>query len=176
MSDSAKATKDPRTQPRRELTFTRFQEVLADLEQLRRGHEAGTLVATGNWDAGAIFRHLAIPMECSMDGFPRKPPLFMRLLGRWILRPVVLRKKRFDPGVRLDKRTESAIWKSVPFLEGYTHYEKQLKRLIAGAVMPHAHVIFGPMTQQQWMEFHLKHCALHMSFIWPDGVKQMSGQ
>jgi hypothetical protein len=38
--------------------------------------------------------------------------------------------------------------------------------------MPHDHVIFGPMTQQQWTEFHLKHCALHMSFIWPDGVQQ----
>lgn len=169
---STPALKDPRTQPRRDLTFTTYQAVLDDLVELRKGHEAGTLAVTGNWDAGAILRHLAIPMECSMDGFPRKPPLFMRLLGRWILRPIVLRKKRFDPGVRLDKRTESAIWKSVPFETGFAHFEAQLKRLIAGAKMPHAHVLFGPMTQQQWNEFHLKHCALHMAFMWPKGVTQ----
>lgn len=157
---------DTTTSTRRSLRFASPAEVLADLDTLESAHRAGRLRATGNWDAGTNFRHLAVPIERSMDGFEGSTvPLWRKIVGRLIFRPIVLRVAAFKPGIRLDRRTESFLWQATPFDQGLSMLRGQLGRWIDGTPMTHPHPAFGPMTHEQWSAFHLKHCALHLSFL-----------
>ncbi len=155
---------------RRPLRFASPAEVLADLDALEVAQRAGRLRTTGNWDAGTNFRHLAIPIQRSMDGFEHSPvPLWRKIMGRLILRPIVLRVRAFKHGIRLDRRTEQFLWQATAFDEGAGMLRAQLQRWIEGTPMTHPHPAFGPMTHEQWTAFHLKHCALHLSFLIPEG-------
>lgn len=161
---------DTTTSTRRSLRFTSPVEVLADLDALESAHRAGRLRATGNWDAGANFRHLAVPIQRSMDGFEASSvPLWRRIVGRLVLRPVVLRVAAFKPGIRLDRRTEEFLWQATTFDDGLGMLRAQLQRWIGGTRMTHPHPAFGAMTHEQWAAFHLKHCALHLGFLLPEG-------
>lgn len=161
---------DTTTSPRRTLRFASPAEVLTELERLEEAHRAGLLRATGNWDAGTNFRHLAIPIQRSMDGFEASSvPLWRKVVGRLLLRPIVLRVEAFKPGIRLDRRTEEFLWQATPFEEGLSMLRVQLNRWIDGTPMIHAHPAFGTLTDEQWAAFHLKHCALHLSFLLPEG-------
>ncbi len=153
---------------RRSLRFASPGAVLADLDALESAHRAGRLRTTGNWDAGTNFRHLAIPIQRSMDGFEDSPvPLWRKVVGRLILRPIVLRVEAFKPGIRLDRRTEAFLWQPTDFDEGLNMLRAQLHRWIDGTPMTHPHPAFGPMTHEQWAAFHLKHGALHLGFLIP---------
>lgn len=159
---------DVRTAPRRTIRFASPREILADLEAIAQWHRDGSLHASGNWDAGAIFRHLALPIERSMDGFEViTVPFLRRLLGRTLLRPMVLRLPEFKPGIKLDRRTEAAIFQPTDFDKGFSHLTSQLHRWIGGTPMTHPHPMFGPMNTEQWSFFHLRHAALHLSFLQP---------
>lgn len=153
---------------RRTLRFASPAEVLADLDRLEAAHREGRLRSTGNWDAGTNFRHLAIPIQRSMDGFEESAvPLWRKVVGRLLLRPIVLRVESFKPGIRLDRRTEAFLWQATPFDDGLAMLRTQVSRWIGGVRMTHPHPAFGPMTHDQWASFHLKHCALHLGFLIP---------
>ena len=161
-------TIDVRTSPRRTLRFASPREILSDLESVVAWHREGRLHASGNWDAGTILMHLALPIERSMDGFKVNTiPLVKRILGRTLLRPIVLRLPEFKPGIKLDRKTEAAIFRQTDFDEGYSHLHAQLRRWIGGTPMTHPHPMFGPMNTEQWDFFHRRHSALHLSFLQP---------
>ncbi len=161
---------DTTTSPRRTLRFASPAEVLVDLDALERSQRAGRLRSTGNWDAGANFRHLAIPIQRSIDGFEGSTiPTWRKILGRLVFRPVVLKAAAFKPGFRLDRKTEEFLWQPTGFDEGLSMLRAQLNRWIGGVPMTHPHPAFGAMTTEQWAAFHLKHCALHLGFLLPEG-------
>ena len=159
---------DTTTAARRTLRFSSPSDVLEELASLERLQRGGRLLASGNWDAGANFRHLAIPIQRSMDGFDGSAvPAWRRIVGRLLLRPIVLRAAAFKPGIRLDRTTEEFLWRPTGFDEGVSMLRIQLNRWIDGVPMTHPHPAFGRMTNEQWATFHLKHCALHLGFLLP---------
>src|SRR5262245_43626171 len=63
------------TRGRRELRFDQLTHVVPDVQQLlSQGYRT-----VGRWTLGQICRHLAVSIDCSIDGFPER-------LAPWIVR------------------------------------------------------------------------------------------
>lgn len=152
---------------RRDLSFETLDDVLADLDRLEEAHAAGTLKMLGNWSAGQIFEHTATLFDFSVDGFSFKAPLFIRLMSP------ILKNKLFGPmpiPAGLQLRGGSAVMipdDVVTFEDGLTHLRRSIGRITAGERMTQPSPVFGRMTHGQWVTLHLKHCALHLSFLVP---------
>lgn len=105
---------------RRTLRYASLDEMRADVEAIRAAHEAGTLTHSGNWNAGQAFWHVGIFMKGSLDGFPdQKPPLPLRLLGRFVFKGMALSGKPAKPGIKLPA---SVGWLD-PVASGITAFE-----------------------------------------------------
>jgi hypothetical protein len=107
-------------------------------------------------------------MEFSFGGFPfryprpvRWPARLLRVLSwRWLLalafrpgfrNPPVAEALEPDPGVSLAE--------AVRYVRG------QLERLSSGERMTAANPSMGPLSHEQWVEVHLRHAELHLSFL-----------
>ncbi len=146
---------------RREIRYTSFDEVLADAERLVRAGAA----TTGNWSVAQILGHLAIAMERSIDGVPGVFPWYVCLVGRYLVKPRIL-KHGMKPGFRLPNAAEK--W-AVPASDSDADATlAQLRSAIdrLRAEYPRSpHPVFGPLTAAEWDALHLRHAELHMSFI-----------
>jgi len=147
--------------PRRQVHYTSFDEVLADAERLVR---AGALT-TGNWSLDQILGHLAVAMEKSIDGLPGKHPWYVRLLGRYIIKPRIL-KHGMKPGFKLPLEAEE--W-AVPAPGGDAFVTLERLRRAVGRLRSEStrspHPVFGPMPAAEWDRLHLRHAELHLSFV-----------
>src|SRR5262249_645770 len=63
---------------RRKLRFESLDDILSDLDFL----DGKRLKTLGNWSAGQILAHIAIPMNSAIDGLKFFPPWYVRILGR----------------------------------------------------------------------------------------------
>ncbi len=146
---------------RRTVHYASFDEVVADAERLVR---AGA-TTTGNWSLDQIFGHLAIAMERSVEGFSRKAPWPMRLVGRFLIKPRIL-KHGMKPGFKLPAEAEKT---SVPPPGGDPQVAlERLRRAVArlkSDATRQPHPFFGPMPAAEWDRLHLRHAEMHMSFI-----------
>ena len=70
-----------------------------------------------------------------------------------------------QPGVRMNAAAERALWDdAMPFERGLSMLREQLDRLERATDGPRQrHPIFGPLTAEEWMRFHLRHAALHLT-------------
>ena len=150
-----------KVQGRRTVTFSSLQDVLADAERM----SASNAKALGNWSAGQIFQHLAKVMDDSIDGSKLKVAWFIRLLAP-------LMKKRLlsgpmPPGFQLPAAAVAVL---VP---GPTSTEEGLAALRAAITRLERdpsrarNPVFGVLTHEEWNQLHLKHSALHLSFLVP---------
>jgi len=145
---------------RRELTYTTLEEVIADAERLT----AANANTTGNWSLGQILEHLAMVMEKSIDGFDVKPPLPVRLVGRWFLKNRFL-KHGMPAGFQLKgpiaKELLPAELDPQPALE---HLRRAAQRLQTETDRA-PHPFFGKLNQTDSNRMNCRHAELHMSFI-----------
>ncbi len=148
---------------RRKLHFDSLDEVVADVKTLAAADSAGRLTCCGNWTFGQILNHLATWVDYSFDGVPMKIPL----LVRWMIRPM---KKRFltkpmRPNSRIPKVAGGTLAIDVvPTTEALEHFYRSFERLAKGPpAIPH--MLFGPMTHDEWIAQHLRHSELHLSFL-----------
>jgi hypothetical protein len=146
---------------RRAVQYASFDDVLADAERLVRAGAA----TTGNWSLDQILGHLAIAMELSVAGFHRKAPWPLRLVGRYIFKPRIL-KRGMKPGFKLPAEAEKL---SVPAPGGNPGAAlERLRRAIAllkSNATRQPHPFFGPMPAAEWDRLHLRHADLHLSFV-----------
>lgn len=156
---------DVRSVRRRMLAFSSQADVARDLDALEAAHGSGRLERLGNHDAGAIFDHLAMAMRCSVDGFPVRAALFLRVIGPLVKKSVL--SKPIQPGVRLSQSDERAAWNtSVTFEQGIASLREQITRAAQPGVQANAaHPFFGRMTPEEWRIYHLRHRELHLSFL-----------
>lgn len=146
---------------RRELTFSSYEEVVAEIERLEQtGYEKA-----GQWSLGQICRHLSYYMRGSLEGFDFKLPWLVRkLVGRPVLRRL-LKKGEIEPGNR-------TIPASVPPVDtdearAIAEAKELLGRLDGFAGPFHLSPLFDHLTAVQWEALHLMHAAVHLGFLIP---------
>lgn len=154
---------DSKTVPgRRTLHFHSLDEVLADAERLVASPDTRTL---GNWPLGQLFTHLALAINGSIDGIEARAPWYVRLVGRSLKGRVLGSGMR--AGFRLPKSAESEFFpaaespqQALEVLRAAIHRTRQ-------ELMTARHPVFGPLTQEEWTQLHLRHAELHLSFAVP---------
>jgi hypothetical protein len=150
------------TPPRRRLHFDNVAAIVDEATQL---HSAGYR-SLGQWSLGQVCGHLAILMECSLDGFPFKMPLRYRLLGR------VIKKRLLRRGMPTGITFPAAAVRTlkppeVSDEEGLARLRQAVDRLQNESPREPSPVL-GPMTAEAWRAFHCRHAELHLSFLDPE--------
>jgi hypothetical protein len=153
---------------RRKLRFETPDQMWKDIDAIVASERAGTLRRTGNWTVGQVFGHLATFINFPYDGYPSRPPFIVKLI-------LGMMKKKFIHG-------ELPAGKSIPGVEGGTwgiepiSADEGLSKLRAAwdrlqAKPPSVpNPIFGPLSHEEWIQLHLRHAELHLSFLHPGGV------
>jgi hypothetical protein len=148
---------------RRQLHFENLDGILADVDTLARAREIRTL---GNWPAGQVLQHLATSFNKSIDGFENSVPAVLRVFLRLLLKRSFLTKP-LSPGFRLSAKAQKEMWSaaaSVP--EAATAIRAAIGRLQAEHHrVPHPAI--GPLTDNEWNQFHCRHAEMHLSFLVP---------
>lgn len=157
--------------PRRKTEFNSLDDIKADLDRLDAAHAAGNLGYTGNWTPGEIMDHLSKFWAYSLDGFPPgKPPLILRIVAKTVFKKkATTLGSQPPPGFPIPKGVnhftpESGI--------AYEKASENLRNCIARVEKGDQHVpespLFGKLTNDQWINIHLGHCAMHLSFADPE--------
>jgi hypothetical protein len=148
---------------RRRLHFCNVDGVVADVDGLADAERAGKLVSVGNWTFGQVLGHLAGWVDYSYDGVPMKVPAVLR----WVVRPFKNRilYKRMRAGSRIP-RIPSGTLSTEPLSteQGLERFRSRFARLAAECpARPHA--LLGPLNHAEWINQHLRHAELHLSFL-----------
>ena len=148
---------------RRSLEYSSFDEFLADAQRCM----SDDFVTVGNWSKGKIFTHLARTLEMSLDGVDYRAPWWMRVLGKWVLKPRIL-KKGMPSGFQLKKPVADQVipQEDVDSQQALQDLQRAVERYRSEPDRVD-HPIFGAMTAEEWDKLHLRHADLHMSHIAP---------
>ena len=165
MTTTTQTVKTSGVRDRRPLRFDTFERMWADVERIVASERAGTLRRTGNWSVGQNFGHLAAFIDFAYDGYPKRPPLLIRL----VIKPM---KRKFlhgslPAGVKIPG-AEGGTWGIEPLSldEGLRRLRAAWDRLRASPPTK-PNPIFGPLTHDEWQQLHLRHAELHLSFLHP---------
>lgn len=151
------------THSRRTVRYSTLDEFLTDAEEIiSRPHRT-----VGEWTTGQILEHLARTMNASIDGFGVKAPWLIRVtIGAYLKNSALIRPMK--PGVKLPK-------KAARFIPAPDVNEEEALAACRSAVDrfdnedPVApHPMFGAMAREEWIQLHLRHSEMHMSFIVPE--------
>lgn len=152
---------------RRKLRFASLDEMLVEANRLADGERDASLTTLGNWSVGQAFGHLAGWIGYAFDGYPMRPPLIMKIVGRLIKKKVL--RDGMPAGMRLPKATGGTYaGDPMPLDEGLRRLTQAVGRLRAAGPVA-ANPVFGTLTHQQWIELNLRHAELHVSFFCPRG-------
>ncbi len=152
---------------RRTIRFNSIADLAFEIDRVAAADAAGRLGRVGNWSAGRIFGHLAKWIEMSYTGFPFQMPWLMRFVGRNFMKRRFI-TTGFPAGVSLPRKATDAIgeYPDMPTPEGATRLKKALARLKSEAP-PHPSPLLGPLSHDEWVQLHLRHAELHLSFLHP---------
>ncbi|HYE60651.1 MAG TPA: DUF1569 domain-containing protein [Phycisphaerales bacterium] len=145
---------------RRKVRYASPADLHADVAKLVAADRAGTLTACGNWTLGQALGHLATWINFAYDGYPIKPPFFVK----WILKG---RKDKYlhgslPAGVRIPRVKDGTLGIDVlPTDEGLRRLNAAWSRLEAAAPTIE-NPIFGPLRHDEWQKMHLRHAELHL--------------
>ncbi|MDB5288803.1 MAG: hypothetical protein JWL69_44 [Phycisphaerales bacterium] len=148
---------------RRTLHFSGIDGLRADVDRIVAAEVRGKARCLGNWCVGQNFGHVASWIDYSFDGVPMKVPFFVKLF----LRPMKNRfiYKPMPAGRNIPKVPGGTLGtEPLPTEQGHAKLVRALDRLKAGPPnLPH--LLFGMLTHDQWINTHLRHAELHLSFI-----------
>ena len=145
---------------RRKVSYANLDEVIADAQ--RAASENAAVV--GNWTLGQIFEHLAVVMDKTIDGFDMKPPLMVRLVGRFYLKGRFL-KQGMTSGFQLKgPAADELVPPEVDTQVALDHLYQAAERVKVEAPHP-THPFFGSLTHDQAKRINCRHAELHMSFV-----------
>jgi hypothetical protein len=157
MASAAVDTK--KVEGRRKLHFETIEDIGADVEQLARGPVRNL----GNWTPGQVFKHLALAMTYSIDGFPTRAPFPLRIVGKLVKKRVLI--KGMSPGFQLKKDTaRDLVPGPTDWQEGLAAIRTAMKRLQTETKRK-PHGFFGSMTKDEYEQLHCRHSELHLSFL-----------
>jgi hypothetical protein len=152
---------------RRKLTLGLLSEYRQEVEGLSAARNQGVWEKTGNWSLDQCCQHLGRWIEFSIDGFPFRYPLRYRILGRlvrlvswrWLV-SIALRPGFTNPRSVRAVEPDSNVADGV----GVAFLLRQISRIESGEQMTRPSPLEGPITQEQWCYFHLRHAELHLGF------------
>jgi hypothetical protein len=138
--------------------------MIADAQKLVASPHTRTL---GNWPLGQLIAHLATTMNASIDGFSFKAPWFVRgvlffVKGRFL-------RNRWSPGIKLPKGSEAVMYPPVSSPRDALEMLWRAVEHTKTQRMSAPHPAFGALTHEQWVQVHLRHAELHLSFAVPNG-------
>lgn len=147
---------------RRPVNYQSLSAVLDDARFLA-SHPHQTV---GNWSFGKILQHLADSYNNSFDGFDFKVPIIIRFVVRTFFKQKFLHNK-MSPGYKLPKQAEAKLpSQEMPVEVALGNLKQAISRFEREE--PRAeHPVFGKLTPEEWLQLHLRHSELHMSFVKP---------
>lgn len=175
---------DTRTSLRRRVRIDTWDDLRAEVDRIERASQPDGegLRITGNWSAGQIMVHVAQAIERSMDGFQCVPES-VRLSGAGngsnAERGAIARALRAEGAVKArllshvhqpagegigspgELDPPAQVWTN----DGAARLRGVIDRVRAGHPMDKPSPTAGPLSTREWESFHLKHAALHLSFI-----------
>jgi hypothetical protein len=153
---------------RRSVRLRSVDDLVAEVERVAEAAAAGRVRPLGNWSAAQILWHLGRLLEFSFGGFPyrypwavRWPARLLRVLSwRWLL------TLAFRPGFR-NPPVAAAVEpdRVVSLAEAVRYLRGQLERISSGERMTAANPSMGPLSHEEWVEVHLRHAEMHLSFL-----------
>ncbi len=153
--------------PRRELTFRNFDEVNADVENLRaRGYSKA-----GNWNLAQVCGHLAMWMSFPMTGYPRTGPVMKGIL--WLLRNAmgkrvgrkILAADKYPPRGQTLKGTIPPATQDEA--QAVAILKDTIERLERHTGVMHSSPLFGRLSRADVLRLQMIHCAHHLSHLVP---------
>lgn len=165
--------------PRRELHFASFDELLVEMERLELAEREGRLRMLGKWSLAQMFQHLGKWIEYSIDGFPFRYPLvlrvgariFSRLSWKWFYRQAL------KPGFRNPKQAAAVEPDpSISLEEAADYLRQQVRRVLDGEPMTQPSPAAGPLTPAQWEWIQLRHAEMHLGFTQIADATQPAGE
>ena len=148
---------------RRSIRYSSIDDALADAHRMAAAERDGKARYLGNWSLGQIFGHLATWADYSYSGAPLKVPFIVRLIMRPMKNQFLYKSMR--AGAKIPKVPGGTLAiEAVPLEQGLDHFCKSFARLKAEAP-DKPHLVFGQLTHDQWINSHLRHAELHMSFV-----------
>ncbi len=143
---------------RRRLSFDSIDCIMPEVDRLIVGH-----VTVGRWTLGAICDHLARSIILSLDSEPSDAPPTRE---QAIYRRLFFRSSAFPEG----QTQPLAIQQPEPDADPVQAAEA-LRNAVARLAKHEgpfaAHPVLGPLTRDEWLLFHTRHAAHHLSFAVP---------
>ena len=160
------STSAPAAAPVRHGRATCLECVRGDLDRIEQAHAAGTLQAHGGCSSGQVLWHVGRFMSFSIDGFPFRPPLPVRIVGR-LFRSWVLSDRPIPRGIRLNRPGLDRLLPpgTVDLTAGLAEIRGPLERVAAGERFTAPSPLVGPLSHEQWVRMHAKHYAHHAAFL-----------
>ncbi len=165
---------------RRQLDFHSFEEFSRDVRKLRdRGYERA-----GNWTLAQNCDHLRLFIDFSLNGFPFKLPLPMRLAGP-LLKRRTLSTRKLPTGVKAPPALMPSGNKCLALpkdanvdSEAANRLIETIDRYLDFKGTPQPSPLFGRIDRETWDQLHLIHASHHLSFLVPKNRKPsgMSGR
>jgi hypothetical protein len=145
------------------LRFDSLDAMLADAERLVASSDTKML---GNWPLDRLLTHLTLAMNSSIDGISARAPWFIRLVGPAIKRRVLTRG--MSPGFKLPKRVETRFFPTATSAGDALEKFRSAVGRVRQEKMTAIHPVFGRITHDEWLQLHLRHAEMHLSFATAD--------
>ncbi len=153
---------------RRAVRLDSIDDLSAEVDRVVAAAAAGGVHPLGNWSPAQVLQHIGRLIEMSFDGFPfrydRGISLVTRLLRRLGYR--LLLYLAFRPGFKNPPQAHALEPDALVTLDTAAAYLRgQIDRIRRGEQMTQEAAVEGPYTHDQWLLAHLRHAALHLSFL-----------
>jgi hypothetical protein len=161
--DSTMSVNTAKVEGRRELHFDTLDDLRAELSRL----EASQVDTIGNWTFGQILEHLAIGMRFTLDGPPDfKIPWYFKLMAPLMKNSMIYKPMR--AGFKMPAKMADHVVPPIDISSEQALHD--LRTAIddfeqAKELQPH--LMFGPLPRDQWIQYQLRHCELHLGFVIP---------
>ena len=143
---------------RRPLDFDRIGAIMPDVDRLLEGH-----TTAGRWTLGEICDHLARAIRLTLVGRVSPDPATPEQEGA---RGAFFRDRTFPEG----RDVPTPALTPDPGIDPHTaagSLRNALARLESFEGPWPTHRVLGPLTRDEWLQFHCVHCAHHLSFAHP---------
>ena len=149
---------------RRELRFGSVDDLLTEIDRLTNGD----VKMLGNWSLAQMFKHLAAGFNSTIDGTSFKVPFFFKLIGPFMKKKFLSGK--MPSGFKIPDRAKAQFQPSedAELSQAASEFRAAVERIRDASEGEFArHPMFGNLTKDENIQFHLRHSEMHLSFALP---------